>query len=188
MHFPHLQLKRIVLNNIDHDDAEMLFELFSQPQVVAFYDLAAFTDQQQAYQLIELFASRYQQNSGIRWAIRDADTARLIGTCGFNSWSGKMHNAVIGYDLLPAYWHQGIAGEAVSAIIDFAFNGELPCGHIHRIQADTIPGNIASERLLLKLGFKEEGLRREAALIHGQYRDMKCFGLLSPEFRPQHQA
>jgi hypothetical protein len=40
-----------------------------------------------------------------------------------------------------------------------------------------------SERLLVKLGFKEEGIRRECAYLKGEYHEMKCFGLIRPEFR-----
>ena len=89
-----------------------------------------------------------------------------------------MRNATIGYDLKPEYWNNGIITEALIEIIRAAFAGVLPCGPLHRIQADTIPGNVASEKVLLKLGFKEEGIRRECAYLRGSYHDMKCFGLL----------
>jgi ribosomal-protein-alanine N-acetyltransferase len=94
-----------------------------------------------------------------------------------------MRNATIGYDLKRAHWGKGIATEAVREAIRAAFAGLLACGPLHRIQADTIPGNLASERLLLKLGFKEEGTRRECAYLKGEYHDMKCFGLIRPDFR-----
>ena len=93
-----------------------------------------------------------------------------------------MRNASIGYDLMPDYWNRGISTEAVYEILRAAFVGMLPCGSLHRIQADTIPGNVASEKVLKKLGFKEEGIRRESAYVKGQYHDMKCFGILRPEF------
>jgi len=50
-----------------------------------------------------------------------------------------------------------------------ALAGILPCGPLHRIQADTVPGNYRSEELLRKLGFKEEGLRRDAGYWKGRY-------------------
>jgi len=93
-----------------------------------------------------------------------------------------MRNATIGYDLQRAHWGKGIATEAVREAVRAAFAGVLACGPLHRIQADTIPGNVASERLLVKLGFKEEGTRRECAYLKGEYHDMKCFGLIRSEF------
>jgi [ribosomal protein S5]-alanine N-acetyltransferase len=155
--------------------------MFSDPAVVEFYDLEPFKSIAEAEQLIELFESRYQSRSGIRWAIREAGSDELIGSCGFNSWSEKMRNATIGYDLKRAHWGKGIATEALSEIVRAAFAGLLPCGALHRIQADTIMGNVASERVLTKLRFREEGARRQAAYLRGSYRDMKCFGLIKPD-------
>lgn len=93
-----------------------------------------------------------------------------------------MRNAVIGYDLLPDFWRQGYSLEAVRTIIAAGFSGSLPCGELHRVQADTVPGNCASESLLRRLGFKEEGLRRECGYWKNEFHDLKCFGLLRSEF------
>ncbi len=93
-----------------------------------------------------------------------------------------MRNAVIGYDLHPEIWRQGYSSEAVRAIIGFGFSGALACGELHRVQADTVPGNCASESLLRRLGFREEGLRRECGYWKNKFHDLKCFGLLRTEF------
>jgi len=182
VNFPELETQRLLLTEISSSDASAMLELFSNSSVVEYYDQEAFTDIAQARELISLFQSRFETSSGVRWAIRLKTTGSLIGTCGFNSWSPKMRNAVIGYDLLPSYWRCGYASEAVRAIIEAAFDGKLPCGAIHRIQADTVPGNFASESLLRRLGFKEEGLRRESGFWKGRFHDLKCFGLLQSEF------
>lgn len=93
-----------------------------------------------------------------------------------------MRHAVLGYDLLPEFWRQGYAAEAVRAIIVAGFSGALACGPLHRIQADTVPGNHASEALLRRLGFQEEGLRRDCGYWKNKFHDLKCFGLLRTEF------
>ena len=183
MDFPELTTARLLLTKITSSDSESLYNLFSNPDVVKFYDLEPFTDISQAEMLIALFESRYNTASGIRWAIRTNLSGELIGTCGFNSWSEKMRNATIGYDLQPDYWNKGISTEALFEILRVAFVGLLPCGPLHRIQADTIPGNVASEKVLKKLGFKEEGIRRESVYVKGQYHDMKCFGILRTDFK-----
>lgn len=183
MTFPNLSTERLQLTAIAADDAASLFALFSDDAVTCYYDLASFTEIQQAIALIELFQSRFDSAAGIRWAIRLAKTHQLIGTCGFNSWNPKMKNALLGYDLHRDFWHCGYAQEAVRAIIDIAFSGALPCGPLHRIQADTVPGNSASEKLLLRLGFREEGLRRDCGYWKGTYHSLKCFGLLQHEYK-----
>lgn len=176
--FPVLENSRLVLDRIRSKDAAAIFDLFSDMAVVEYYDLEAFTTHRDAEQLLALFESRYKAGTGIRWAIRERGYDVLVGTCGFNSWSRKMHHGTIGFDLMPSHWRRGLATEAVSAMIQAAASGTLGCGVLHRIQADTVVGNVASEKVLTKLGFQEEGIRRQAAFLHGRYHDMKCFGLV----------
>ncbi len=180
--FPIFTTNRLRLDKLSKEDTDSIFELFSNKSVVEYYDLEAFTEQSQASNLIELFNDRFDNNLGIRWAIRLKETNQLIGTCGFNTWSPKMQNAVIGYDLLPMFWGNGYTTEAVHRIIKSAFLGELECGKLNRIQGDTVPGNLASELLLLKVGFKEEGIRRQSGYWKNQFHDLKCFGLIKSEY------
>jgi ribosomal-protein-alanine N-acetyltransferase len=177
--FPEFRTAQLRLTLITLADAESVFEMFSDPAVVEFYDLDPFKNLGEAEDLIRLFESRYQAKSGIRWGIRAAESGELIGSCGFNSWSEKMRNGTIGYDLKRRHWGKGLATEALAEVVRAAFAGLLPCGALHRIQADTVVGNVASERVLAKLGFQEEGVRRGSAYLRGCYRDMKCFGLIN---------
>jgi ribosomal-protein-alanine N-acetyltransferase len=181
MDFPILNTPRIVLDQVTAADSTALFELFSNQSVIKYYDLEAMTDLTQASNLITLFNDRFNENLGIRWAIRLKKSNKLIGTCGFNSWNAKMQSAVIGYDLHPDYWGKGYVTDAVNCIVKTAFEGKLPCS-IHRIQADTVLGNAASEAVLLKVGFKEEGIRRQSGYWKNQFHDLKCFGLLKTEY------
>ena len=182
MVFPEIKTDRLVLTALQLNDEAAMFELFSNKLVIEYYDLEAFTTIEQARDLIGMFRSRHDTSTGIRWAIRLKSPGNIIGTCGFNSWSSKMRSAVIGYDLMPAFWGNGYASEAVRAIIRAAFTGKLSCGSLNRIQADTVPGNDASEALLRRLGFKEEGIRRESGYWKSKFHDLKCFGLLRSEF------
>lgn len=181
MNFPVLKTERLILSEILESDSDAIFSLFRNESVIEYYDLLAFEETSQAKKLIALFKTRFESQLGIRWGIREKEKNKLIGTCGFNSWAVPMKSAVIGYDLDPKYWGKGIAKEAVNEILQAAFSGALPCGPIHRVQADTVPGNDASERLLLTLGFQLEGIRRESGYWKKEFHDLKCFGLLANE-------
>lgn len=188
MNFPELDSARLKLVRLTSDDAADIFALFSDEKVIKYYDLGVLQQIPQALSLINFFNARYDSNTGIRWGIRLKKSNQLIGTCGFNSWSLKMKSAEIGYDLLPNFWGYGYANEAVSEVLNAAFSGQLPCGKLNRIQADTIPGNYPSESLLIKLGFIEEGLRRECGYWKNTFHDLKCFGLLESEYAKRKQA
>lgn len=183
MHFPEFKTDRLNLTQITNHDADSIYKLFSDQKVVEYYDFEAFTDTSQSLQFIRRMQERFEFRLGIRWAIRMDQSDHLIGTCGFNSWNVNMKSTVIGYDLLPSFWGQGIMSEAIRRIAEEAFFGQLPCGKLNRIQANTIPGNVASESLLLKVGFKEEGLRRQSGYWKNRFHDLKCFGLIKSEFR-----
>jgi ribosomal-protein-alanine N-acetyltransferase len=183
MNFPQIHTHRLELKEIVQADRNAIFDIFSNVDVVKYYDLAAFQALEQADKLIAFFRKRFEEAVGIRWGIYFKGHNRCLGTCGFNSWDKNMRSATIGYDLNKDYWGQGLMTEALYAVVETVFSQESPFGEFNRIQADTVPGNIASEKLLLKLGFKEEGLRRESGFWKNQYHDLKCFGLIRSEFK-----
>jgi ribosomal-protein-alanine N-acetyltransferase len=185
MMLPELSTSRLVLTQIAPGDSADVLELFSSAAVIEHYDLPAFTALEQAEDLIRRLQARQEAGQGLRWAIRQRQSRRLIGTCGFNSWSPPMRSAVLGYDLNEKYWGQGLAFEALVAALRHAFSGALPCGPLNRIQADTIPSNARSASLLTRLGFADEGLRREAGYWKNCFHDLKCFGLLRRDFDRQ---
>jgi len=179
---PVLQTPRLILEPLTHDDSHELFRIFSDQLVIEYYDIDQFSSPEQATQLIDFFNRRYKDKIGIRWSIRIKETYEFIGTCGFNAWNAKMKNAGIGYELASNQWGQGYATEALTEILDKGLSGELPLGELYRVQADTMLGNHASQAVLLKLGFKEEGIRRSGGFWKGAFHDLKCFGLIRPEF------
>ncbi len=69
--------------------------------------------------------------------------------------------------------------EALREMIRFSFGPGSPVP-VHRIEALVIPGNIASIRVLQKLGFEKEGLRREFGFWKGRYQDVCLYALLNP--------
>lgn len=182
MLFPSLSTDRLVLDDLRPDDSELVYRHFSNSDVVEYYDLEALTNMDQAVSLIRLFKKRFDDGLGIRWAIRLKSSGNFVGTCGFNSWNTRMKSSVIGYDISREYWGNGYATEALREIVKFGFSGALPCGMLNRVQGDTVPGNGASEAVLKKLGFKEEGLLRESGYWKGQFHDLKCFGLIKSEY------
>jgi ribosomal-protein-alanine N-acetyltransferase len=81
--------------------------------------------------------------------------------------SGLYRFPEIGFIFHPEYWGMGLAGEALRAVLDRAFDVHgLPA-----VEADVDPRNQASLRLLAGLGFRETGRAEKTWLIGGQYCD-----------------
>lgn len=129
----------------------------------------------QAQALIDFFITSYAEKRGIRWGIERKGTKGLIGTIGFNLWSPKHRRAEIGYELLPESWRNGYATEAISAVLQYGFQ-ELK---LNRIGAIVFTENEASNHLLLKLGFQQEGILRDYMVQNGRANDTYIYSLLS---------
>lgn len=88
------------------------------------------------------------------------------------------HHAELAYWLLPEHRGAGYATEAARLTVRYAFD---TLG-LHRVHAKTVDDNDASQALLSRLGFREEGRRRDHVYQRGGYRDFVYFGVLREEF------
>lgn len=86
--------------------------------------------------------------------------------------------ATIGYSISTGEQGKGYATEAVAAVIDLLF-GEAG---IHRIAASIDPQNVASRRVLDKLGFRFEGRSPLSVFVRGEWVDDDRFAVLETEW------
>lgn len=96
------------------------------------------------------------------------------------SW-GSMRSASAGYWVAESVAGQGIAPLALAAATDHAF-GRLG---LHRMEVNIRPENLASLRVVDKLGFRDEGVRLRYLHIDGQWRDHRSFALTVEELAGQ---
>ena len=133
----------------------------------------------EALALLTELREAYAAGQHLYWALTVPPAQGVIGICGFNSWQRSHRRAAIGYDLARSYWGQGIGTEAVGAIVRFGFERM----GLNRVEAETIIDNWASVRLLEKLGFRREGVRREYSWEDdGRFHGSTVNGLLRSEY------
>jgi len=176
--FPALHTDRLDLIEITQNHLSDLFKLFGDAQVVRYYNLLPFQNESEGQRLIDLFQTRFTNQTGIRWGIALKGTNNIIGTIGYNSYTTN-HKATIGYDLQTHYWNKGYATEALQKVIEYGFE-QL---HINRIEAEVMQGNIGSEKILNKLNFKNEGILRDWMYWNEKHYDMTMFSLLKADLR-----
>ncbi|WP_372651540.1 GNAT family N-acetyltransferase [Halobacteriovorax sp.] len=103
-------------------------------------------------------------------------SGELIGRCNFtNVERGSFQNCRLGYKLDHEYEGKGYMSEALDALIQVIFN-EFK---IHRIEANVIPSNTKSRKLLERLGFEEHGIAKSYLKIDGKWQDHVLTSLLS---------
>ncbi len=120
-----------------------------------------------------------QPRTKFQFAIILKEQARLIGNCGIRMRGLDAHEADIGYELDSRYWGQGYATEAARALLAFGF-GEL---RLHRIWAYCIAENVASARVLQKIGMQREGRLREKEWMKSRWWDTLVYAILDHEWQ-----
>lgn len=104
----------------------------------------------------------------------------VLGSIGIFR-QGNIHRqtAELGYYIAEEYWGKGIMTEAVKQICEYVFANS----DIIRIYAEPFAYNIASCRVLEKVGFQYEGTLRSNAVKNGKVIDMKMYSLLKEEIK-----
>lgn len=84
----------------------------------------------------------------------------------------------LAYWITPEEWGNGYATAAGRLVVNYAFS-ELG---LHRLEATAYASNAASQRVLEKLGFTQEGVARKRILVDSEWVDNIQYGLLSEEY------
>jgi ribosomal-protein-alanine N-acetyltransferase len=173
---PILSTPRLRLRQFRAEDADAMHACLADPEAMRFWNQPVHTkriDTERAVRrFIDCTPSYYRF-----WAVADAVTDRCFGMVNYHDGHIRSRRVAIGYIVDPARQRQGIAIEAVSAMLDFCFD-ELG---LHRIQAFINPDNTASRRLVEKLGFSCEGLLRDNLRVNDVWRNDMLYALLATD-------
>ncbi|KAB7665406.1 GNAT family N-acetyltransferase [Bacillus sp. B1-b2] len=112
------------------------------------------------------------------FAIMEKKTERMIGSVEFHIQDITNKTGEIGYIINPEAWGNGFATEAASILLEFGFTQFK----LHRIYATCDPRNLASSRVLEKIGMTKEGRLRENMLLKEGWRDSLLFSILEQEW------
>ena len=173
---PTLRGAKVILRWLTAADLDALHEIFSDPDVARYLAIPRQPSRADTERFLDGIHEGYRTSSLYQWGIEHA--GRVVGTCTLGGIDWENRRAEIGFALARAAWGQGLMPDALTALIDHAFE-EL---QLHRIEADVDPRNIASLRLLERLGFRREGYLRERYLKDEEIQDSVIFGLLRKDF------
>jgi ribosomal-protein-alanine N-acetyltransferase len=177
--FPTLTTERLLLREFSLSDVPAVFDILSRADVNEWMETDPMVTIEEAEARVKGRMSLFHDRMGFRWAITPRDVPeKVIGSCGLFSVRRGTQTVETGYELHPAFWNRGLISEALRSMIEFAF-GAQTLFPVHRIEALVIPENFASVRVLEKLGFVREGVRREFGFWKGRYQDVYLYALLN---------
>jgi RimJ/RimL family protein N-acetyltransferase len=138
----------LLIRRFNPSDAAGLNAYLSRPEVVRFEPYGV----QSAADCVRLAAERAA--SPDFWAVCLRSSGELVGNLYFQHQEpAEWRTYELGYVFHPDHWGRGYASRAASALVNAAFSE----GNAHRVQASCNPDNVASWRLLERIGFRREG-------------------------------
>jgi RimJ/RimL family protein N-acetyltransferase len=140
-----IETERLLLRGFNLDDAEDLFVLNSDSEVIKYTGDLAFRDVNDAKQFIKTY-STYNKNGYGRWAVVLKPELEFIGWCGIKL--NEENQIDLGFRFFRSKWGKGYATESSKAVLKYAFETL----QLNEIVGRVIPENIGSVKVLEKIG------------------------------------
>jgi len=151
------QSDRIYLRRFEEGDAQFLYDLNADPEVIRFTGDPPFGSVEEALGFIKGYDHYLQYGHG-RWMVIRRDDEECLGWCGIK-YSPYLNEHDLGFRFAKQYWGQGYATESGRLAVRHSFG---------QLQIDTLVGramidNQASVNVLIKLGFEYQ---KQIAIDH----------------------
>lgn len=178
-----LETKRLLIRDHIEEDLDDLFDLISRPFEMRYIMDLFVVDPKGAQDNLAVAMRDLGKRNRKHYffAIIEKETSKYIGEIGFTvldeNPSGKLFE--LGYFTRREFWGNGLTTEAAEICVDYAFKelGAL------KITTGCIKENAASERIMIKLGFRKEGELRKHQSMDQEWKDRVVYGLLKSEYQ-----
>jgi RimJ/RimL family protein N-acetyltransferase len=169
-----LEGNNVNLRLMEKEDLPLFVEWMNNPEFWGEYFSPIQRTKAEMEKFFESNPLEYRQ-----FIIEKKNGTKIGGIAHFNVLApyGKMLE--MGYALLPSERGKGHCTEAAQIIVDYLFlSKDIAC-----IQATTDVGNVASQKVLEKAGFKKEGIMRKRFFSNGGWRDTVMLSILREEWK-----
>jgi len=173
---------RLLLRPLEHADAEALLNIFSDHEVMRFWNTPPWTSLSDSIRFIESSLAGMRRRESMTLGIVLKETTELIGKCMLFSIDSESRRAELGFGIARRHWGRGYTSEAARALLEHAFKTQ----RLRRIEAEIDPQNSSSRKTLERLGFQKEGHLRQRWEINGVVSDSALYGLLASDLGDKH--
>lgn len=163
-----IETERLVLRGLVLGDEAQVQAYAGDPRVCQHMEWGPNTpDDTRKFLMGAIESAKEMPRRFYEFAITLRSTGALIGSAGIRIRSVLHRSGDLGYALHPDAWGKGYGTEAANALLQF---GKKDLG-LHRVWATCRPENVASARILEKIGMTLEGRMREEKHIRGKWVD-----------------
>jgi ribosomal-protein-alanine N-acetyltransferase len=169
-----LETGRLRVRLVEAVDLTDLLRVNGNDEVTRYLPYVTWIALADAQAWLERMQQAQASGTTLQWVVVDKASGTVVGTCLLFQYDELSSRAELGYVLGHDWWGQGLMHEALQALLQCAFT---TLG-LRRIEAEVDPRNLASGKLLQKLGFSSEGVLRGRWVTKGHVCDVESFGLL----------
>lgn len=169
-----IRTARLLLRPPTLDDVDAYFEIADDPEYAFFGSRQSVSHESTRQGLARIIAVPWEQRPEFAITL----DGRVIGRVMLDV-DRPNRTASLGYGIGRAWWGRGLATEAARAAVDYAFRAL----GVDKVWARADPRNVASVKVLEKLGMQREGLLRKHLLYRGERVGRVYYGILREEWQ-----
>lgn len=171
---------RFILRPFTLDDAPNVYRYLSDPRIAATTTVEHPYPEGAAERWIARHQESAQAGDSIAWAIVRTEDSHLLGVISLYL-TPAHRRGELGYWLGVPHWGEGIMSEAARRVVAYGF---ASLG-LHRIEAQCLPTNTGSARVMEKCGMRFEGVLRGHTLTKGEFVDLASYAILEDDPIPR---
>ncbi|MEQ9439117.1 MAG: GNAT family N-acetyltransferase [Cyclobacteriaceae bacterium] len=179
-----LATDRLRLRELAPGDLDEVHHLHSLPETDQYNTLGIPKNKAVTQSIVQHWLNQLQAvpRRHFTWTITDKSDQTFIGLIALHVGEERFRRGEVWYKLLPDHWRQGYATEALEEVLRFSFETLA----LHRIEAGCATENIASARVLEKVGMQREGSKRKVLPIRGHWVDNYEYAILEEDWIHTH--
>ncbi|MDP4089376.1 MAG: GNAT family protein [Bacillota bacterium] len=177
-----LETERLIIRENEERDLDKLHELLSDREVMYYLEFGASTrdDTRKNLNLSIEEQARGKDREKFYFTIEERGVVNYVGQIGFDIIARNESGGIcdLGYFIHKRYWGMGYTTEAARSLIDYIFSSFI----IHKIETGCNKDNKASERVMIKCGFRKEAELQKHKWFIDKWSDRLVYGLLREEW------
>ena len=170
---------RLTLRPVRESDLAGLLEINGDAEVTRFLPYATWQSLDDGTAWFKRMEALASTGTGQQLVLIRNEDSRIVGTVLLFKFEELSARLELGYVLGRHFWRQGLMHEAIASVCEHAFTAMS----VRRIEAEVDPGNVASNRLLRRVGFTLEGTLRQRWVAKGVAYDTNFYGCLAEDWR-----
>lgn len=183
LEFPIIECSKVILRKLELTDYDNYYDYVSDEKIAKQFQFNY--NKQTCMERLDELVKKYENNKKpFVWAIALKNSNELVGIISIDTISFNNKRFSIAYGIRDKYRGNNYAYDASLYLIDYIFSNF----DMHRLELAHNTNNVASQKIIEKLGAKLEGIARESKYYDNKFIDRKIYSILKQEWLERRES